>query len=282
MDDDPELYIVRPPDPGDGWRAEREHVRRESRRRHLERLEAALAVADACTDAPRERAEAVLEGFFGSVRRETGDQCGCSCHPQLPDTDLHGYGADCHCRDTAEERRAHWLAWQAEHVAFWASPEGRDIETARQVEEDALAGWLAAQPGVVVTSHGGWAPEQWRGSVDGHTFFFRERHDHWRIELDLAPSGRFAEVWRGGDPDDGAAHEFTELDEGEVIAEGTTSADGYGETPLERARFLVDTIRTHLRRRGCTAHTAGRAELEQLLGRPPAWCPACGQRMERA
>ena len=279
MDDDPELYIVRPPDPGDGWRAERDRVRRESRRLHLDRLEAALAVADACTVAPRERAEAVLDGFFGSLRRETGDQCGCSCHPRLPETDLHGYGADCPCRHTAEERRAHSTAWQAEHDAFWASPEGRDIEAARQAEDDALAGWLAAQPGVAVTSHGGWAPEQWRGTVDGHSFFFRERHDHWRIELDMAPSGRFVEVWRGGDPEDEAARELTELDQGQVIAEGSTATDGYGETPLERARFLIDTIRTHLRRHGCTAHTAGRAALEQILGRPPAWCPACGQRM---
>ena len=93
------------------------------------------------------------------------------------------------------------------------------------------------------------------------------------------PSGRFAQVWRGDDPTDKAALEPVELDEGEVIAEGTTAAAGYGETPLERARFLVDTIRTHLRRRGCTTHTARRAELEQLLGGPAAWCPACGQRM---
>lgn len=282
MDDDPELYIVRPPDPGDEWRADRERVRRESRRRHLERMEATLAVADACTNAPQQRAEAVLDGFFGSVRRETGERCSCSCHPQLPETDLHDHGADCPCGHTTEERRARWLAWQTENAEFWASPEGRDIETARQVEDDALSGWLAAQPGVVVTLHGGWAPEQWRGSVDGHSFYFRERHDHWRIELDPAPSGRFVEVWRGVDPDDEAARELTELDEGEVIAEGTTSADRCGETPVERARFLVDTIRTHLRRRGCTTHTTGRASLEQLLGGPLAWCPACGQRMGTA
>lgn len=187
----------------------------------------------------------MLDGFFDSVRRETGDRCRCSCHPQLPETDLHDYGADCPCRHTAEERRAHGLTWQAENDAFWASPEGRDIKSARQVEDDALAGWLATQPGVVVTSHGGWTPEQWRGSVDGHSFSFRERHDDWRIELDLAPSGRFVEVWRGGDVDDEARS------------------------------------RTHLRRRGCTTHTARLAELEQLLGSPLAWCPACGQRIER-
>jgi hypothetical protein len=89
-------------------------------------------------------------------------------------------------------------------------------------------------------------------------------------------------VWRAGDPDAEAAREYTDLDEGEVIAEGTTSDDGCGDTPLKRARFLVDTIRTHLRRRRCTTHTVGCAALTQVLGSPPAWCPACGQRLERA
>jgi hypothetical protein len=42
-----------------------------------------------------------------------------------------------------------------------------------------------------VHSHGGLTPEEWRGEVDGHSFYFRERHDEWRIEVDLRPSGRF-------------------------------------------------------------------------------------------
>lgn len=35
-------------------------------------------------------------------------------------------------------------------------------------------------------------PEEWHGEVDGHSFYFRERHDEWRIVLDLRPSGRFS------------------------------------------------------------------------------------------
>lgn len=31
-----------------------------------------------------------------------------------------------------------------------------------------------------------------RGLVDGHAFYFRERHGFWQIELDLQPSGHFA------------------------------------------------------------------------------------------
>jgi hypothetical protein len=55
--------------------------------------------------------------------------------------------------------------------------------------------------------------------------------------------------------DDVIGRKFGEIDEGEVIADGTTTVTGYGETPLERARFIVDQIRTHLRRRVCTVHT---------------------------
>jgi hypothetical protein len=33
---------------------------------------------------------------------------------------------------------------------------------------------------------------QWEGTVDGHSFYFRERHGAWYIELVLAPNARFA------------------------------------------------------------------------------------------
>lgn len=279
MDEEPELYIFRPSDPGDEWRAERKRQREESRRRHLERLVSVLAVADSCSDDPLARAEAVLDGLFVTRHRETDEPCTCSCHPQLPETDQHDYGSACPCRLTAAERRASWDDWTAEQDAYWASPEGREIQSREQFEEDALAAWLTTDPGVSITSHGGLAPEQWRGTVDGHSFYFRERHDHWRIELDLTPSGRFVELWTGADVDDVSGRKFKEIDEGEVIADGTTAVPGYGETPLERARFIVDQIRAHLRRRACTVHTNERDDLELLLGRPLEWCPVCGMRM---
>ncbi len=80
---------------------------------------------------------------------------------------------------------------------------------------------------MTVSSHGGFAPEQWKGTVDGHSFYFRERHDQWRIELDLRPSGRFANAYRGTDTVGEMLLEPVELDDGDVIAEGTTGADGY-------------------------------------------------------
>jgi len=68
------------------------------------------------------------------------------------------------------------------------------------------------------------------------------------------------------------------LEEGDVIAEGTTSVEGYGATLVDRARFIVDTIRTHLQRGACDVHTSERDDLELLFGRPLDWCPACGMR----
>lgn len=276
MDDEPELYVFRPPDLGDDWRAQRERQRVESRARHLERMTAVLAFADACADDLAARAGAVLDGFFVTRGVESGEPCTCSCHPQLPETDLHGYGSDCSCRRTATQRQASWAQWQAEQDRYWASPEGLAITAEREAERAALAAWVEADSGVVVTSHGGWAPEQWWGSVDGHTFYFRERHDCWRIELDLATSGRFVEVRSGGDLDGGSNRRTKELEEGEVVAEGVADCEGYGSTAVERAQFIVGTIRAHLCRASCTTHTAGRHTIEELLARPMQWCPECG------
>ena len=85
-------------------------------------------------------------------------------------------------------------------------------------------------------------------SVAGHSFYFRERKGDWRIELDLQPSGRFVSTWRGGDFDDEGSFESRELDEGDVIARGVVEVPGYGGSPVERAEFIVGTIRDHLTR----------------------------------
>lgn len=103
---------------------------------------------------------------------------------------------------------------------------------------------------MTVTEFGGFAPEPWRGSVDGHTFYFRERHDQWRIELDLRPTGRFHKVFKGGDFDDDSSFELAESLEGDVIAEGTTG-------PFNGAR-----------RAACTSE---RVERQNELRRPSAF-----------
>lgn len=122
------------------------------------------------------------------------------------------------------------------------------------------------------------APGRW-GTVDGHSFYFRERHDHWRIELDLRPTGHFSQVWEGGDLDDEASFEPRAIEVGDVIAEGTIGFHGYGDSPLERLTFIVRSIRAHFGRIDCEVHTSERGDLETLFGRAMSWCPACGEKL---
>jgi hypothetical protein len=61
-----------------------------------------------------------------------------------------------------------------------------------------------------------------------------------------------------------------------VIAHGTTGVDNYGATPVERAKFIFDTIRVYLARQACTLHAEDLSSIEALLGREVRWCPSCG------
>jgi hypothetical protein len=209
---------------------------------------------------------------------ESGKPCACSCHPRLPESDFHDYGFGCVCARTARIVDA-LDKWRNDIEAFWQSPEGKRIAAAEHAAEAELEAWLAALRGVVVRSHGGFAPEQWRGEVDGHTFYFRERGDEWRIELDMRPSGRLARAFAGTHVDGEARYQERELDEDDAIARGTTDVDGYGTTPVERARFIVDTIRVHLAREACSRHVEDLSSIEALLGREVRWCPSCGTRL---
>lgn len=112
---------------------------------------------------------------------------------------------------------------------FWQSPQGQQLHAAQRAAEADLQAWLADQPGIVVHRHGGQVPEQWEGEVDGRSFYFRERGGEWGIELDL--QDQQCGVYRG-----------------DLIATGDTSAQGYGESPRERAAFIATVIRDHLRR----------------------------------
>jgi Zn finger protein HypA/HybF involved in hydrogenase expression len=63
---------------------------------------------------------------------------------------------------------------------------------------------------------------------------------------------------------------------GEFIASGTTDAAGYGTTSIERAQFIIETIRTHLARQSCSHYVDKLEEIDALLGVPALWCPRCG------
>jgi hypothetical protein len=117
------------------------------------------------------------------------------------------------------------------------------------------------------------------GKSKGHSFYFRERHAEWRIELDLRPSGRFVRTVAGTDNDGTTLYVERELDEGDVIAYGTTDIEGYGATPLERAQFIIDTIRIHLARQACAHHDDDLSSIHAILGVQARWCPACGTRL---
>lgn len=218
-------------------------------------------------------------GLFVVRGPERAEPCQCSCHPRPPTSDFHDYGDACPCQQTAEERRRHWEEWEKKNDRYSASPEGRAITARRQAEEDELAAWIASDPGVVVTSYGGMAPEQWRGSVDGHSFYFRERHGSWRIDVDLRPTGLLTRVWKGRDLDSDDSFEYRDTEEGDIIAEGVEGAPGYGERPVEQAQFIVGTVRDYLDRQACTFHPERVEEAGRALGLPIVWCPGCGTRL---
>jgi len=254
-----------------------ERARTHARRRCHEHLAAALQQYGA-TD-PDALADLALDALTVWRYVDSGQRCRCACHPRLPETDLHDYGFGCVCAQTPQQRRRGFDKWRKSIKAFWNSPDGARIAGAERAADAALQTWLAGQRGVVVHSHGGLAPEQWQGQVDGHAFYFRERHFEWRIELDVRPTGRFVRAVAGTDADGNPRYEQREREEGEVIARGTTDVDGYGTTPVERAKFIVDVIRVHLARQACNLHGEDLSGIEAALGREVRWCPICGTRL---
>ena len=250
-----------------------ERNRAEARQRYRQQVSAVLYLHEEVEDSDC-LAEAILDAL--TPPRRGGGPCRCGCHPQLPESDLHDFGFDCPCTHTPEQRRRDFEDFRTVQREFWSSPAGRRILAVEEPEEAALAEWVAAQEDVVLYEHGGACPEQWSGEVDGRSFYFRERHGEWRVELDLHPSGRFVSLLSGVDADGKLLLVPREIDEGEVIATGTVEVDGYGETLVERARFIVGLIRTHVARTKCRLHTRGFADVEESLGVPVRWCPACG------
>lgn len=249
-----DLYLVEFGDDGERARygAEREAERARVRRRYVDRLIAPGGLGPATA----ERAVAVI---FDHVH-EDGTPCPCGCHPQL--SSLHGEGMDCPCTWDQQRREAERRTWLADlRESEWA----KALREQHEAEESEIRAWLSGQVGVTAERTSSYAPEQWEGSVDGHSFYFRERHGEWRIELDLQPSGRFARRFTGVDDDGRPMSEPVELTEGEVIAGGL--ADALGSTPVEHLDIIVRTIREHLWRRACTHGGA-------LL-----YCPRCGARM---
>ena len=246
------LYVVGFDRSDDRERREREEAERSRlRARYTDYLVAELGL-DATL------AGRVVEPLF-EHRDRNGDVCRCSCHPRL--SAEHGDGFDCRCTWSDERRAEQRRALEA----FWDSPESREIARHREEQEREIATWLARQTGVDAQRTVSYAPEMWEGTVDGHSFFFRERHGEWHIELDLEPTGRFANRVVSVGPDGDLVTEPEELTEGRTIAEGLEGQ--LGETPLDHLAFIVTRIREHLRGEMCR-HEGARL-----------YCADCGRRV---
>ncbi|MGB0878888.1 MAG: hypothetical protein ACPGXI_17775 [Mycobacterium sp.] len=277
-EDHPKLYVTDFSNtPGtQRWREQQEHGRVEGRRRYQDYLAGVFnerGVADS-----EALADATLSALFDWRSVATGERCRCTCHPRLADGDQHDYGFGCSCTHNAQQRREAAERRRAAIEASWTSPQALRRAGERDAETKELHAWLDTQPGVSVSSRGGLYPEQWEGTVDGRSFYFRERWDDWRIELDLKPSGRFAKAVTGVD-DRQIETKETEILSGEVIASGDIYVDGYGETPMQRAQFIVDTIRVHLARQTCTHHGGDLSRVHDILDEQIRWCPLCGARL---
>lgn len=271
VDDDSELPTAAE------YRERRERARIEARSRYRDHLSEVLdgrGVEDAAAVA-----DVVLDALTEWRYIDSGERCTCSCHPRLPDSARHDYGLDCVCTRTREQRRESFQLVLNEIRELWQSPNGEENRVAQQAAEAELQAWLAHHPGVVLHSHGGWAPEQWRGDVDGHSFYFRERHNDWHIEIDLRPTGQFLDVLDGRNDDGTTRHRQREFEQGDVIATGTIDAEDYGTTVVQRAQFIVTTIRDLLRRKSCTHHLDNLDAITVLLGTAVRWCPTCGSRL---
>jgi len=203
-------------------------------------------------------ADLVIATLF-DAKRSDESVCICGCHPQF--SSLHDDGFDCSC-SWSDERRAQHAKEREERMN---SPESREMRERFEAERAAIAQWVAGNPGVTAEQTTSMALEQWEGTVDGHPFYFRERHDQWHLEIDLEPTGRFANRIVGTNSDGGFETEPESINEGRVIAEGSYSQLPTGT--LAHLEFIVRTIRDYLFAETCDHAGA-------LF-----YCPQCGKRM---
>lgn len=237
----------------DDAQARREAEGARLRNRYVRHVVEAAHVDDAT-------AERVVAAIFDHPAQD-GRSCACGCHPQL--SALHGDGMDCPCswddvRRECERRR---------FASLWTdTPAARELREQHAADEAAITEWLTGRTGVTARRTTSYAPEQWEGTVDGHSFYFRERHGVWRIELDLEPNGRFANRLVDFGEDGEPRTEPVPLTEGEVIAEGTDTE--LGDTPVEHLAHIVRKVRDHLWARDCDHAGA-------LF-----FCPKCGTRTD--
>jgi len=263
-----DIYVFRPGGSQE-WRARRDAERAqraEIRERWTRRVAASLTidvesvrrVVAALLDHPAAAEETARAKPGQAPAASSAVACSCSCHPRFDLT--HDGGFDCPCTWSAERRE------QARAAFLEDAPWRGALREAADREQREVDGWLAGEPGVTARRTCFAAPEIWEGEIDGHSFFFRERHGAWRIEIDLAPNGRFAERLTGVASDGELETQAVELTSGDEIASGLD--DDLGSTAVKHLAFIAGTVRAHLRAESCR-HEGARA-----------YCPDCGRRMD--
>lgn len=233
-------------DPDDRARREREDQRLRAAWAH--RLAEHVPLTDAV-------ARQIVSLVFDHADR-SGRSCSCGCHPRL--SSQHDGGWDCPCTWDDERREREYRSW-VEPLDDLVTDE---LRQEHEAEQASVTAWVIAHDGVSATRLTSYAPEQWEGVVDGHSFYFRARHGHWRLEIDLEPTGDFANRIVDVDSEGGLVTEPVPIERGEVIAEGFE--DALGPTPVDHLGHIVTAVRRHLGQQQCP-HPGG-----------VFFCPICG------
>jgi hypothetical protein len=199
---------------------------------------ARLATQAGLTDAVADQVTSVV---FDHVD-QSGRRCPCGCHPRLDA--FHDGGWDCPCTWDEQCRERERKSW----AELLDDPVYDEFREEHDAEQAVIAAWLAAQVEVTARRMSSFGPEQWEGVIDGHSFYFRERHGQWRIEIDLQPTGEFANRLVGVE-DGEAVTEPVPTERGEVIAEGLDTE--LGSTSVEHLAHIVRTVRRHLGQEQC-------------------------------
>lgn len=137
------------------YREQQERARTEARRRYRDHLTTVFDLHG--TPDPEVLADVALDALTVWRYIDSGERCGCGCHPRLPETDRHDYGFACTCARTREDHRRTWQQWRDNIKAFWESPADQQITADQQAAEADLQAWLAGQQGSPWVAMAAWS-----------------------------------------------------------------------------------------------------------------------------
>ena len=182
--------------------------------------------------------------------------CRCSCHPSPASQSLHEGGAKCPCQVTKAERAELWDRL-LEPLDEAAEASKKDDDARAQLSEAAAELNVDAEVRC-------WAfPFVVTGTCDGRSFYLRERHGHWRVEVAADPG--CADLWG------------TSGSLGIEIAAGNAAdlCDADAKTsPVVALRLAVRAVRLSTLRDSCSH--------EQPSDESHRFCGRCGTPLDEA